>query len=66
MHWEKKCQFSLIRKSNKKIKKNKKKKKKRVHMNLKGTAFSISKTFEPEKHVLSLHVIFLKTTKIYH
>jgi hypothetical protein len=35
-------------------------------MNLKVTAFSISKTFEPEKHVLSLHVIFLKTTKIYH
>jgi hypothetical protein len=34
-------------------------------MNLKVPAFSISKTFEPEKHVLSLYVIFLKSTKIY-
>jgi hypothetical protein len=33
-------------------KRKKKKKQTKADMNLKVTAFSISKTFEPEKHVL--------------
>jgi hypothetical protein len=53
----------MKKKFNKKREKKKNKKKTKADMNLKVTAFSISKTFEPEKHVLSLHVIFLKTTK---